>query len=255
MATVFELSEPYRNHLIPVLPPGSGVCAVCWTAINPDFRVCYPCNAARVEYGSKLADIVVPIALAVKRQQLAHELWHYKTDVDVRVRSQLKTRLAAVLWRFLGQHEAHIADAVDVPSFDIVTTVPGTRERAGEHPLASIVGTIVGQTRSRFQPLLTLSPSAAQMPHTLVHGRYRAKRLLRNDPAVLLIDDTWTMGGNAQAAAIALHEAGAATVATVVIGRHFDRSFGRSEDYYQLARRRRFSWDTCCLELGEEDYE
>ena len=176
MATVFELSEPYRNHLIPVLPPGSGVCADCWTAIDPDFRVCYPCNAARVEYGSK-------------------------------------------------------------------------------HPLASIEGTIVGQTRSRFQPLLTLSPSDAQTPHTLVHGRYRARRLLRNDPAVLLIDDTWTMGGNAQAAAIALHDAGAATVATVVIGRHFDRSFGHSEDYYQLARRRRFSWDTCCLELGEEDYE
>ena len=197
---------------------------------------------------------MVPIALAVKRQQLAHELWHYKYDVDVRVRSQLKTRLAAVLWRFLGQHEAHIADAVGVPSFDIVTTVPGTRERAGEHPLASIVGTIVGQTRSRFQPLLTLSQCRPDAAH-LGSRPVPRKRLLRNDPAVLLIDDTWTMGGNAQAAAIALHEAGATTVATVVIGRHFDRSFGRSEDYYQLARRRRFSWDTCCLELGEEDYE
>jgi hypothetical protein len=28
VATVIELSEPYRNHLIPVLPPGHGVCAV-----------------------------------------------------------------------------------------------------------------------------------------------------------------------------------------------------------------------------------
>lgn len=232
------------------------MCAVCWTAITPDFRMCYRCNTARAEYGSKLADIVVPIALAVKRQQLAHELWHYKYDVDVRVRTQLRTRLAAVLWRFLGQHEAHVADAVGVPAFDIVTTVPGTREREGAHPLASIVGTIAGHTRGRFQPLLTLSPSAAQMPpHTLIHDRYRATRLLRNNLAVLLIDDTWTMGGNAQAAAIALHEAGAATVATVVIGRHFDRSFGCSEDYYRLARRRPFSWDTCCLELGDEDKE
>ena len=40
--TVAELSEPYRNHLIPVLPPGHGVCAVCWTAAHPDFRLCYP---------------------------------------------------------------------------------------------------------------------------------------------------------------------------------------------------------------------
>jgi hypothetical protein len=64
MATVVDLSEPYRNHLIPVLPPGSGVCAVCWSAAHPDFRLCYKCNVARNEFRQGLADIVVPIALA-----------------------------------------------------------------------------------------------------------------------------------------------------------------------------------------------
>jgi hypothetical protein len=58
-----------------------------------------------------LADVVVPIALAVKREQLAHELWHYKYDVDPSVRARLTMRLGAVLWRFLGQHEKHIAGA------------------------------------------------------------------------------------------------------------------------------------------------
>jgi hypothetical protein len=49
-------------------------------------------------YGRRLADVVVPIALAVKRGQLAHELWHYKYDADATVRRRLEFRLAAVLW-------------------------------------------------------------------------------------------------------------------------------------------------------------
>lgn len=252
MATVFELSEPYRNHLIPVLPRRPGVCAVCWTAVNPEFRDCYTCNTARTKYGPRLADVVVPIAVAVKREQLAHELWHYKYDVDASVRSRLRTRLAAVLWRFLEQHEDHVAEALDIPRFEIVTTVPGTRPREGEHPLTSIVGTIVGHTRGRFQPLLAQGADAGK-PHTLLADRYRPTCVLRNGPTVLLIDDTWTTGGNAQSAAVALRRAGAAKVAIVVIGRHFDRSFGSSEEYYHQAKSRKFDWDKCCLELSTEE--
>jgi hypothetical protein len=44
VASVFELSEPYRNYLVSVLPPGPGVCATCWTAVDPGYRLCYPCD-------------------------------------------------------------------------------------------------------------------------------------------------------------------------------------------------------------------
>jgi hypothetical protein len=250
VATVFELSEPYRNYLIPVLPPGRGVCAVCWTAVPLDFRLCFQCNAARNGFRQRLADVVVPIALAVKREQLAHELWHYKYDVDPSVRSRLTTRLGAVLWRFLGQHEKHVAEAVGVPEFGIVTTVPGTRQRESDHPLERIVGTLVGQTKDRYEPLLALGQGGAVPPHSLAGNRYLAIRALQGEPAVLLIDDTWTTGGNAQSAALALRAAGAAKVAVVVIGRHFDRGFRDCEAYYQQARSTRFTWDSCCLELS-----
>jgi predicted amidophosphoribosyltransferase len=249
VATVAELSEPYRNHLIPVLPPGRGVCAVCWTAVDPGFRLCFQCNAARNGFRQGLADVVVPVALAVKREQLAHELWHYKYDVDPSVRSRLTTRLGAVLWRFLGQHEKHIAEAAGVPEFSIVTTVPGTSQREGNHPLEHIVGTIVGQTKERYEPFLALRQAGAAPSHTLDADRYRATRALQGNPAVLLVDDTWTTGGNAQSAALALRAAGAAKVAVVVIGRHFDRGFRDCETYYQQAKAIRFTWDSCCLEL------
>jgi orotate phosphoribosyltransferase-like protein len=170
--------------------------------------------------------------------------------VDERVRRRLEIRLAAVLWRFLGQHEAHIAAAVGVSRFDIVTTVPGTRPREGGHPLTHIVGTLVGQTRDRYQPALEPGPEASAEGRAVLLGRYRATQAIAGDPAVLLIDDTWTTGGRAQSAAIALHDAGAAKVAVVVLGRHFDRGFGSGETYYQQAKVREFTWDSCCLEIG-----
>jgi len=253
VATVFELSEPYRNHLVPVLPPGVGVCAICWTAVDPAYRLCFRCYNAQSAYGPRLADAVAPIALAVKREQLAHELWHYKYDPDASVRGRLELRLAAVLWRFLGQHEACVAEACNVPRFDIVTTVPGTRSRDGEHPLARITGAIVGQTRDRFEPLLALGTPYDVEDRGVHPDRYRTTRTLAERPTVLLIDDTWTTGGRAQSAAIALRDAGATRVAVVVIGRHFDRAFGPGEAYYKAAKPRRFTWETCCLEVRTAD--
>jgi predicted amidophosphoribosyltransferase len=249
VASVFELSEPYRNYLVSVLPPGPGVCAVCWRAVDPGYRLCYPCRIARDGYGRRLAEVVAPIALAVKRQQFAHELWHYKYDADELVRRRLAIRLAAVLWRFLGRHETHVAEAAGVPQFDVVTTVPGTRSRADEHPLVHIVGTLVGQTRDRYQPVLTLGPDASAEGRAVLANRYRATQAMTGHPAVLLVDDTWTTGARAQSAAIALRDAGAARVAVVVLGRHFDRDFGSGETYYQQARTRKFTWDKCCLEM------
>jgi predicted amidophosphoribosyltransferase len=249
VASVFELSEPYRNHLVSVVPRGPGVCAVCWRAVDTGYRLCYPCRVARDGYGRRLAEVVVPIALAVKREQFAHELWHYKYDAYATVRQKLEIRLAAVLWRFLGQHETHVAEAAGVPGFDIVTTVPGTRQRDEDHPLVRIVGTLVGQTRDRYKPVLALGPDASVEGRAVLANRYRAAQAMTDHPAVLLVDDTWTTGGRAQSAAIALHDAGAAKVAVVVLGRHFDRSFGSGETYYQQAKARKFTWDSCCLEI------
>ena len=253
MATVFELSEPYRNHLVPVLPPGVGVCATCWTAVDPSYRLCFRCYNARGAYGQRIADVVVPIALAVKREQLAHELWHYKYDADASVRSRLALRLAAVLWRFLAEHEACVASACNVPAFDVVTTVPGTRSRDDKHPLVHIAGTVVGQTKDRFELVLALGAAADVGDRSVHPRRYRATRMLVERPAVLLIDDTWTTGGHAQSAAVALRDAGASRVAIVVIGWHFDRAFGTGEMYYKVAKPRRFTWDRCCLEFRAED--
>ena len=64
--------------------------------------------------------------------------------------------------------------------------------------------------------------------------------------AVLLIDDTWTTGANAQSAAAALKAAGARRVAALVIGRYVNREWGHND-----RRLRRlpqpFDWGRCAL--------
>ena len=63
---------------------------------------------------------------------------------------------------------------------------------------------------------------------------------------MLLIDDTWTTGANAQSAAAALKSAGAERVAAVVIGRHLNREW-HENDRRLRGITRPFDWDRCAL--------
>jgi hypothetical protein len=104
------------------------------------------------------------------------------------------------------------------------------------------MGTAGDSPRSSFR-----SPSRSSVNSSPTNSG--TTNTMTDHPAVLLEDDTWTTGGRAQSAAIALHDAGTAQVAVVVLGRHFDRSFGSGETYYQQAKARKFTWDNCCLEI------
>ena len=64
--------------------------------------------------------------------------------------------------------------------------------------------------------------------------------------AVLLIDDTWTTGANAQSAAAALKRRAPAKVGAVVIGRHVTREW-RENDRRLSALAGQFQWDECPL--------
>ena len=63
---------------------------------------------------------------------------------------------------------------------------------------------------------------------------------------MLLIDDTWTTGANAQSAAAALKSAGASKIAALVIGRHLHRDWSEN-DRRLKALRSPFDWDACAL--------
>lgn len=142
MPTVAELSDPYANFMRNPLPPDAeGVCRICLT-FTSGYDTCYRCGHQQV-----FADRVLPISYSVHFGQLHTALAGYKRSDQERVARTFRLELAAVLWRFLVNHEQCLAAAVGVHEFDLVTTVPSSsRERDVSHPLREMVGVMVEPT-------------------------------------------------------------------------------------------------------------
>jgi hypothetical protein len=244
MATVQELSAPLSNVLLGPRP-GPGVCRTCFNLIDGHDR-CYAC--AR---GGDVLDLVAPISYSVAGEQLHHALASYKRTWLPWTRP-LSDQLAAILWRHLEGHEACLAraSALAAAGFALVTTVPsGRADGMDPHPLQPIVGRLVGPTRDRYEALLTRTAEAVAL-HEFSPDRFVATRPLDGDP-VLVIDDTWTTGANAQSAAAALKRAGAGRVAALVIGRHLNRDY-RDNDGRLRAIPTPFDWSQCPYCVGDD---
>jgi hypothetical protein len=237
MPSVAELSALYENVL---LGPrrGPDACGTCFN-FTAGYVRCYACA-----HGEPKLDAVVPISYSVAREQLHHALASYKR-LDGDVARRLGAILAAILWRFLADHEPCVARAAHTHGFDIVTTVPsGNRDRDERHPLRWIVGELVGPTQERHQRLLRRSPTDVP-PRTFDQQKFEAIAALTGQ-SVLLIDDTWTTGSSAQSAAAALKAAGAGPIAALVIGRHLNREW-HENDRRIRGIARPFDWAECAL--------
>jgi hypothetical protein len=223
-----------------LLPPraGVGVCVTCFN-LTDGYPCCYSCA-----HGRRVLDAVTPISYSVAREPLHHALAGYKRLPDSFARS-LQSDLATILARYLTHHEACIARAAGARRFDLVTTVPsGERHRDGEHPLRLILLDALGTGRGRHERLLCRS-SFESGDREYDFLKYLAVRPLDGE-AVLLVDDTWTTGANAQSAGAALKAAGAGPVAAVAIGRHVNREW-HDNDRRLLALAGRFDWSHCAL--------
>jgi predicted amidophosphoribosyltransferase len=235
--TVAELTELYGNFMLSPRP-GPGVCETCF---NPTagYERCYACT-----HNPTWLDVVAPISYSIAHEQLHHALAGYKRPPqDVARRFALE--LAAVLWRHLETHEACIARAAGTDAFEVVATVPSSsRARDGSHPLRQIVGQVAGPTRARYQPLLKRSDAPAPA-HTFSVGKYQCAAELSGE-SVLLVDDTWTTGANAQSATAVLKTAGAGRVGVVVLGRHVNRRWHHN-DRHLSGLTAPFNWSRCAF--------
>jgi predicted amidophosphoribosyltransferase len=237
MPTVRELAAPYENFM---LAPrrGPGVCGICFN-LTDGYTECYACTQA-----AHHLDAIAPISYSVAHEQLHHALAAYKR-VNGAVGRRLATELAAVLWRYLNDHERCVARAAGVSRFDLVTAVPsGNQDRDERHPLRWIVGELIAPTRDRHARLLRRTEKPVR-PHEYSPEKYKATPSVQNK-SILLIDDTWTTGANAQSAAAALKAAGAGSVGAVVIGRHVNREW-HDNNRRLCAIARPFDWACCVL--------
>jgi hypothetical protein len=242
MPSVAELTALYSNFMLGPRA-GTGVCEVCFN-FTRGYERCYACS-----HNQPWLDALVPISYSVAGEQLHHALMGYKR-LTGDVARRLAVELAAVLWRFLADHERCLARALGTDAFAVITTVPsGDRERDERHPLRRVVGDLVAPTRGRHQRLLRRSNLEVPSREFDKH-KYEATQSLGGEP-VLVVDDTWTTGANAQSAAAALKAAGAGRVAAVVIGRHLNREW-HENDWRLRGIAHPFDWGRCALCAGSE---
>jgi hypothetical protein len=236
VATIRQLTALDETFMV-TPRPGRGVCPLCFNLIEGHER-CYGCA-----HGGGALAAMLPVSYSIGHEQLHHALANYKRTGG-RVSRHLAVELAAMLWRFLGRHEGCLARAARTDGFELVTTVPSTDAiRDQEHPLRVVAGELVGLTRDRYRNLLYRTQMSVQ-GRVFDLGKFGVSSALSGQ-AVLLIDDTWTTGANAQSAAAALQAAGSGPVAALVIGRHVNRDWGDNDR--RLEALPPFDWSVCAL--------
>ncbi len=245
--TVDEVAAPYENFLVPMPAPAPDVCLCCHSSVFNGWTRCYPCNEARSALAELRADAVASVALTPEPEQLARNLYLYKDSrVDRAVRQPLVVGLAAVLYKWLRLHEACLAAAagVGVRGFDLITSVPSTNGRSGEHPLETLLTRVVSGSADRYEELLRVQRDDVG-PREFAHDRFSAVRPVTG--SVLVVDDAWVSGARPQGAAAALKLAGAAPVAVLTIGRWFKVDYPPNVPWLREKRAVGWDWDTCCL--------
>ena len=217
--------------------PGPGVCATCFNLID-GYERCYACCRGR-----DVLDAFAPISYSVAHEPLHQVLFGYKRLPAALARA-MAGDLQEILRRYLEGHERCLARLAGADAFDLVTTVPsGNRHRDDGHPLRTIVNAALGSGRRHQRLLLRSSFESGEREHDFL--KYLAVRPFDGE-SVLLIDDTWTTGANAQSAAAALKAAGAGAVGAIAIGRHVNRGW-HDNDRRLAALVGQFDWGRCAL--------
>ena len=244
MASLRDAAIALTGICTAVPKAGDGICVRCHGCPNPGFATCWSCATVERQV-SRPCDLVVPVSLYEIPSQLHHVLRHYKSGNYPTMEADFTRRVAALLGYFVVTHGDHIRSAAG-RDWDVITTVPSSTGRTGQHPLVTAIG-LLPTLRDQHEPLLRKGP--VDVAHLNADDRgYVAKRPLTGR-SVLLVDDTFTSSARAQSAASALAIAGAHVLAILPVGRVINPGYSdAAAEYWKRQRRAPFSWDTCCVE-------
>ena len=198
--------------------PGQ-TCTVC--AGPATGELCRACRTARQAFGAQLADRVLTLAYvqarAHPRHQSEYTMWTYKQRPPI---TRSVENLSLMVLAATVLHGDCIARAAGWP-WSAVTFVPSTHHPVERHPLTELARQ-VRPSRPDQRFLRDLGPSAHNKARTVLPDRFTVPeryRPLVKGAHVLILDDTWVSGSNAQSATLAIRAAGADQVTVLCIGR------------------------------------
>lgn len=208
-------------------------CAVCATPVA-GYQRCLPCNGHRSRPG--LADAVAFLTYAVAGQQSGYVMHGYKAP---RPLEEHRGIVALLLLLALSRH-AQCPSALAGTAVTHWATVPSLPTKPGEHPLHATVSKIAPW------PEIPLAAAArVPQPRVISPEHFRACGPPMQGAHLLLIDDTWTTGGHAQSAVLALRAVGATHVSLLVVARWIKEGYGDNAAFLRSFADRDFDPGLC----------
>lgn len=230
------------GYLRNVLREPRVTCRVCAAPVD-GFDRCWRCAQAQCFAG--VADVVAPLAYAIAGTPSAALVCDYKNHPARRVREHHSAVLDALVWLGITRHERCIAAVAGSP-VALRVVVPSLTSRPGTHPFAQIA-----RAAGALGPA-TLLPAPTAVCERVV----RADKFVLTPDArvdgrhVLVLDDIWTTGSNAQSAALALRRAGAAAVSVLVVGRWLRPNHPGTARFIDTRLQRGYDPDLCPVTGG-----
>ena len=195
-------------------------CSVCCTPVDGYHR-CVRCNEHWHQYGSQLADLVVPLSYAVMGKQSGHVMRHYKDDRNPMVRVDFSKTVALTLGYGLLRHERCIESQLTMP-IDVRVMVPSLSGRPGVHPFQLITDGMKA-TSEKCRLVVMPGTRSARRVGDSQFGLKPINSVL--NAHVLILDDTWTTGSSVQSAAFTLRSAGARRISAITVSRWLEPSW------------------------------
>jgi hypothetical protein len=184
-------------------------CLVCATPVG-GYPLCWRCRDHQSFSG--LADVVVPLAYAIDGTESAAVVRNYKNHPLRMERERCGSIIRALLRLGMLLHERCIGAVVGQPVSARVV-IPSLTNRLGAHPMMSIAESLGLIGDVALKPSLDARcDRVVDSEKFTIDGAVKGRHML-------VIDDVWTTGSNAQSAALALRRAGAAAVSVMLIAR------------------------------------
>lgn len=180
--------------------------------------VCGKCRKWQRMFGDMLADLVVPLAYAKSNMRPQHQSQHhmrqYKaTPPAAKCANDLGLMMGAAAWL----HARCLGD------WQVVTFVPSATNPGPTHPIVPIAQRVHQVRRQAAKVSLGIGAGFEADPDHEPRGdRFfvaEQDRAVVDGRHVLVVEDTWVVGGKSQSAAVAIKQAGAARVTVLCVAR------------------------------------
>jgi phosphoribosylpyrophosphate synthetase len=184
-------------------------CRTC-TAPVDGYQLCWRCRDHQRVCG--LADLVAPLAYALDGTESAALLRNYKNHPLRSERERCGSIVGEVLRLGRSLHERCVGTVVGQP-VSTRLVIPSLTSRIGIHPMVSIAESLGSIGDVVLRPAFDARcDRVVDEEKFVVDGAVTGRH-------VLVLDDVWTTGSNAQSATLTLRRAGAAAVSVMVIAR------------------------------------